>query len=53
MLNYINALNIHEERAYIKIIKNALNARLPQPENEPDIFELVKTYQIHSHSRTC
>ena len=29
------------------------NAQLPEPENEPNLFELVKTYQIHSHSRTC
>ena len=26
--------------------------QLPESENEPDLFELVKTYQIHSHSRT-
>ena len=23
------------------------------PKNEPEIFTLVKTFQIHSHSRTC
>ena len=27
--------------------------QLPEPEYEPDISELVKTYQIHSHSKTC
>ena len=29
------------------------NAQLPEPENEPNLFELVKTYQIHFHLRTC
>ena len=26
---------------------------LPDPYSEPDLHELVKTYQIHRHSKTC
>ena len=26
---------------------------LPDPSNEPDLHELVKTYQIHRYSKTC
>ena len=37
----------------IMILLKTLNAQLPEPENEPDLFELVKTYQTHSHSRKC
>ena len=48
-----NELNIHDETAYTEFIENTLNAQWPEPENEPGLFELVKTYQICSHSRTC
>ena len=30
-----------------------ISALLPDPENEPELFELVKLYQIKSLSRTC
>ena len=26
---------------------------LPDPSSEPDLNELLKTYQIHCHSKTC
>ena len=29
-----------------------MSAVLPDPESEPGLFELVKLYQIHCHSRT-
>ena len=28
-------------------------AELPNVEEEPELFELVKTYQLHRHSKTC
>ena len=28
-------------------------AQLSVRENEPELYELVKTYQIHSHSKSC
>ena len=40
-------------RQYKSFVERTKNAVLPDPESEPDLFELVKLYQIHSHSRTC
>ena len=39
----LNPLNIKGETAYIDIIENALNSQFPERENEPELFELVKT----------
>ena len=43
-------LNIDE---YISWVGNIIRSGLPDPLSEPALFELVKTYQIHRHSRTC
>ena len=48
-----SAPNIQNETAYIEFIEKAINAQLPDHLEEPKIFELVKTYQVHAHSRTC
>ena len=45
--------NIQDENAYIDYFENTLHDQFPELENEPDFFELVKTYQIYSHLRTC
>ena len=34
-------------------VDNVIRADLPDPELEPDLFNLVKTYQVHTHSKTC
>ena len=47
-----NAPNVNDETTCIDFIENTLNAQFPEPENEPELFELAKTYQIHSYSRT-
>ena len=39
----LNPLNIKDETAYIDITENAVNSQFPGRENEPDLFELVKT----------
>ena len=49
----LNAPNIQNEAAYIKFIGQTINDQLPDPLNDPELFELVKTYQVHAHSRTC
>ena len=46
-----NATNI--EAAYIEFIEKTINAQLPNHLSDPELFELVKTYQVHTHSRTC
>ena len=30
-----------------------MSAKLPDPISEPELYEQVKAYQIHSHSRAC
>ena len=49
----LNAPDIQNEAAYIKVIEQTINAPLPDPLNDPELFELVKTYQVHAHSRNC
>ena len=48
-----NAANIENETAYIEFDEKTINAQFPDHLNNPELFELVKTYQIHAHSRTC
>ena len=38
---------------YSKWVDSVIRSNLPDPNNEPTLFELVKTYQIHSISKTC
>ena len=38
---------------YIRFVDQVIIANLPDPEHEIDLFNLVRTYQIHSHSRSC
>ena len=37
---------------YRKWVDSVIRSDLPDPNNEPALFELVKTYQIHRHSKT-
>ena len=37
---------------YRKWVDSVIRSDLPDPNNEPAFFELVKTYQIHRHSKT-
>ena len=38
---------------YRKWADSVIRSDLSHPNNEPTLFELVKTYQIHRHSKTC
>ena len=38
---------------YTKWVNSRVRSDLPDAINEPMFFELVKTYQIHYHSKTC
>ena len=38
---------------YIRFVDQVIKADLPDPEHDVDLFKLVRTYQIHSHSRSC
>ena len=46
----IDKVNINDCR---KWVDSVIRSDLPDPNNEPALFELVKTYQIHRHSKTC
>ena len=48
-----NAPNIQNEADYIDFIEKTITAQFPNHLNDPELFELVKKYQIHAHSRTC
>ena len=48
-----NAPNIQNEADYIDFIEKTINAQFPVHLNDPELFELVKTYQVHAHSITC
>ena len=38
---------------YRKWVDSAISSDLLHPNNEPELFELAKNYQIHHHSKTC
>ena len=38
---------------YIEWVNFIIRASLPDSEQEPELFELGKTYQLHRHSKTC
>jgi hypothetical protein len=39
--------------AYIFSIDQHVQAYLPDKETDPQLYDLVKTYQTHNHSKTC
>ena len=44
----------HENKqAYIEFIDNHVQACIPNRETDPQLHELVQTYQNHNHSKTC
>ena len=48
-----NGPNIENEVADIAFIEKTINVQLPDHLNDPELFELVKSYQVRDHSRTC
>ena len=49
----LNSPNIQNKDAYIEFIDKTINAQLPHHLNDRELFELVKTCQVHAHSRIC
>lgn len=41
------------KESYIEYIDQHVHAHLPNEDQDPELHELVKTYQKHSHSKTC
>ena len=48
-----NAPNIQNEADYIEFLEKTINTQLLDHSNDPELFEFVKTYQVHAHSKTC
>ena len=46
-------LTSENKEAYVQFIDKHVQANLPNKEDEPELHELVKTYQKHNHSKTC
>ena len=46
-------LTLRNVDKYINWLDNIVSACLPNPEVDFTLYELVKTYQIHRHSKTC
>ena len=39
--------------AFIDYIDRNVQAYLPNKKKDPQLYDLVKTYQVHNHSKTC
>ena len=46
-------LSSETKEEYICFIDQIVKASLPDPQTEHELYVLVKTYQIHSHSHSC
>ena len=48
-----NAPDIENKTAYIEFIKETIKVQLSNHLQDPELFELIKTYRVHAHSRNC
>ena len=46
-------LTSENKDAYVEFIDKHVQSNLPCEKDEPELHQLVKTYQKHSHSKTC
>ena len=46
-------LNKESKEEYIQLVDSIIRADMPDPVKEKQLFELVKTFQLHRYSRTC
>ena len=46
----LTKVNIDDYRIWVDSV---IRSDLPDPNNKPALFGLVKAYQIHRHSKTC
>ena len=47
------ALNADNKEEYVAFVDQILHAFLPDRNENPELHELVKLYQLHRHSKTC
>ena len=46
-------LTKNTKNEYLQYIDQIVKAQLPDIDTEPELYQLVKTYQTHSHSKSC
>ena len=46
-------LSAETKDEYVSYIDSVVKACLPDEESDPELYDLVNKYQIHSHSATC
>ena len=46
-------LTSENSEAYVKFVDKHVQAFLPDEQTDPELHNLVKTYQKHNHSKTC
>ena len=46
-------LTSENSEAYVKFVDKRVQAFLPDEQTDPELHDLVKTYQKHNHSKTC
>ena len=46
-------LTSESKDAYVEYIDKHVQANLPDENDEPELYEMIKMYQKHNHSKTC
>ena len=46
-------LHKNNEDEYVRFVHSIVKAFVPNEVTEPELFQLVTTYQVHLHSRSC
>ena len=46
-------LTSESKDAYVEYIDKHVQANLPDENDEPELYEMIKMYQNHNHSKTC
>ena len=51
----LNAPKLTKEskQEYIQWVDSIIRTDMPDPVSEAELFELVRTFQVHRHSKTC
>ena len=47
------SLTKNNKEEYVEYVDNIIHACLPDEAQQPELYNLVKTYQLHRHSKTC
>ena len=46
-------LKLNNVQEYTEFVDSVVKATVPDKEQNPELFDLVTTYQVHSHSKSC